>query len=85
MRSAHITLSNPEGFHMRPAGVFATAMAAFSSTITLSSGDTSVDGKSLMQIMGAGFKCGTDITVTCEGADEDEALRAAVDAIANLE
>lgn len=75
------TLNHPHGFHMRPAGLFATKMASFESSVTLSAHGTNVDGKSLMQIMSCGFTCGTEITVTCEGTDEADALAAAVQTI----
>ncbi len=75
------TLNDPEGFHMRPAGVFASKMASFESSVKLSAGGKDVDGKSLMQIMSCGWKCGTEIEVTCEGPDEADALAAAVEGI----
>ena len=71
-------VTNEMGFHMRPANVFVTAMTKYASNINIIVGDKKINGKSIMNIMAACIKCGTDITVECDGADEqamlDEAL-----------
>lgn len=81
MRTHTAILGDPEGFHMRPAGLFASAMNNFDSSITLCAQGKEVDGKSLMQIMTCGFKHGTPIEIICDGSDEDEALEAAIQGI----
>lgn len=68
---------NDEGFHMRAASDFIKAMAPFQSEITISSEKKSVNGKSVMALMTACFKKGTEIQVQCEGADEAAMLEAA--------
>jgi len=77
-----IVLSNAQGFHMRPASVFATAMAPFASEVTLLTAGGEVNGKSLMALVASGMKCGTEIEVRCEGADEAEALAKAMELLA---
>lgn len=52
MVSKTITLTNAQGFHMRPAGVFANAMAKYKSDITIKFNGNDVNGKSLMNIIG---------------------------------
>ena len=76
-----VTVINAQGFHMRPATVFAGAMAKFQSKITLECNGKTVDGKSLMNIIAACIKCGTEVKVVCDGADENEALEKAVSMI----
>lgn len=61
---------NEQGFHMRAAGDFVKEMAAFKSSITISSADKTANGKSIMQLMAAGYKRGTEIEIKCEGEDE---------------
>ena len=48
-----VTVINSQGFHMRPASVFAGEMGKFKSKITLESNGHAVDGKSLMNIIAA--------------------------------
>lgn len=73
-----VTVINAQGFHMRPAMMFAAEMGKFSSQIKLNVGGRDVDAKSLMNIIAACIKCGTELTVCCEGDDEQAALDKAV-------
>lgn len=69
---------NKEGFHMRPANNFIKEMAKFKSTITFDIDGKEVNAKSIMNIMAACIKFGTELTVKCDGPDEQEALDEAV-------
>lgn len=71
------------GFHMRPANVFVTEMANFKSDINLIAGEKTINGKSIMNIMAACIKYGTELTVECSGPDENEMLEKAVSLIEN--
>ena len=81
MVSAQVTVTNRQGFHMRPASFFTQTMGKFRSSVTLRHGDRAVDGKSVMNLMAACMKQGTLLTVECDGPDEADALAAAVDLI----
>ena len=81
MVSGKATLINPQGLHMRPAGLFASTMGKFSSTVTVVAPDKTVNGKSPMALMAAGIPCGTEVEIQCDGADEAEALVAAIELI----
>lgn len=81
MVSQKITIKNPQGLHMRPAGVFAKGVAKYQSNINLIHNGKSTNGKSLLNIIGACIKCGSEIEIQCDGPDEEEALQAAVDLI----
>lgn len=78
MTSKTLTITNAQGFHMRPAGAFAAAMAKFNSSVTIKFNGSDVNGKSLMNIIAAGIKCGSTIEIVCEGDDENAALDSAV-------
>ncbi|MCI1665027.1 MAG: HPr family phosphocarrier protein [Atopobiaceae bacterium] len=78
MVSKKVTLTNPQGLHMRPAGTFASTMGKFASDVTVVAGGKDVNGKSPMALMAAGIGCGTEIEIKCDGADENDALEAAV-------
>jgi phosphocarrier protein len=81
MVSQKVTLTNGQGFHMRPAGVFANAMGKFSSDVTIKFNGNDINGKSLMNIIAACIKCGSEVEICCDGADENEALKTAVELV----
>lgn len=67
---------------MRPAGVFAKEMTKFTSSVMLSAGEKkNINAKSVMLVIAAGLKYGTEVTIECNGADEKEALAKAVELI----
>ena len=74
-------VTNEMGFHMRPANIFVTAMAKYTSNIDIIAGDKKINGKSIMNIMAACIKCGSEFVVECNGPDEEEALAKAVELI----
>lgn len=78
MVSKQLVLTNPNGFHMRPATVFANAMGKFQSDITIKFNGTNYNAKSLLNIIAACIKCGSEIEIICSGDDEKEALDEAV-------
>ena len=60
MVSKTVKVVDKMGFHMRPANVFVSEMAKYKSDITLEAGDKEINGKSIMNIMSACIKYGTD-------------------------
>ena len=74
MVSKDFTIKNKMGFHMRPAQVFVNALAKYPCDITVKFGDRDINAKSIMMIMSACIKCGSKITVTANGENEDAAL-----------
>ncbi|MBR5753419.1 MAG: HPr family phosphocarrier protein [Clostridia bacterium] len=83
MVSQKITVINKEGFHMRPANYFIKEMSEFSSKVNLVVNGKDVNGKSIMNIMAACIKYGTEIEVQCDGDDEEAALAKAIELIEN--
>lgn len=78
MVSKTITITNKMGFHMRPANVFVTAMSKYSSNVNILFNGNKINGKSVMNIIAACMKAGSEITVECDGTDETEMLNEAV-------
>ena len=76
-----VKVVNEQGLHMRPAGVFAKEMTKFSCAVTLDVAGKKINAKSVMLIIAACIKCGAEVTVECDGADEKEALAKAVELI----
>jgi phosphocarrier protein len=81
MVSKKVTLVNAQGFHMRPASVFATAMGKYASSVTIKFNGNQYNAKSLLNIIAACIKCGSEIELVCDGPDENEALAEAVQLI----
>lgn len=81
MVSKIVTITNAQGFHMRPAVMFAGEMGKFTCDITFKFNGSDVNAKSLMNIIAAGIKCGATVEIVCDGADEQAALQKAVELI----
>ncbi len=81
MVSQKITITNEQGMHMRPASVFSQAMTPFASDVKVVFNGTAYDAKSVMMLMSACIKCGAEIEVQCDGADEADALKKAIELI----
>ena len=81
MVSQKITVTNEQGMHMRPASVFSQAMTPFSSDVKVVFNGTAYDAKSVMMLMSACIKCGAEIEIQCDGADEQDALKKAIELV----
>ena len=81
MVSKMTKIVNPMGMHMRPAGMFAQEMMKFNSDVVLVFKDKEINAKSLMNLMAACIKCGSELDVRCTGHDEHAALYKAVSLI----
>ena len=73
-RSTVVTISNPQGLHMRPAYLLADTAGQFESTIELIKDDIRVDGKSVLSILTLGAAQGSEVTVEATGTDAVEAV-----------
>ncbi|HEY3381396.1 MAG TPA: HPr family phosphocarrier protein [Vicinamibacterales bacterium] len=80
MVSRSVTVRNQLGMHARAAARFVHAASAFEARIRVGRGTRVVDGKSIMGVLLLAAACGSDITISAEGADE----RAAVEALCLL-
>lgn len=74
MLSKTLTIENSEGLHMRPAGVVAKEMGKFACDVTIVFGDKRINAKSLINIISACIKTGAEITLECDGEDEEAAM-----------
>lgn len=73
MKEFTYTITDPVGIHARPAGLLAKKAKEFESVITIDKSGKSAAATKLMALMGLGIKCGENVTVTVEGADEEKA------------
>ena len=81
MVSQKITVTNEQGMHMRPASLFSQTVTPFASDVKILFNGTSYDAKSVMMLMSACIKCGAEIEIQCDGADEQDALKKAIELV----
>jgi phosphocarrier protein len=81
MLSKTLTVVNPSGLHLRPAGVLSQTAMKFKSDVIIEYGEKRIVAKSVLNVMAAGIKCGTEIKLICEGEDEAAAMKTMTEAI----
>ena len=74
MVSKEFTINNELGLHMRPASLLSQMAAKYQSNITVKFNGKDFNAKSVMLLMTALIKCGSEIEVVCDGPDEEAAL-----------
>ena len=81
MVSQKVTIKNPTGLHLRPAGNLCKEAMKFRSMITFTFRENTANAKSVLSVLGACVKSGDEIELICEGEDEEEALESLVAAV----
>ena len=87
MVSDKVVIKNPTGLHLRPAGLFCKTAMQYKSKITvykkMKNEEVNANAKSVLSVLGACIKSGDEITLICEGEDEEEALTYLIEYINN--
>ena len=83
MVSQKVTIKNPTGLHLRPAGILCKDAVKYEALITFNFNVGTANANSVLSVLGACIKSGDSIEFVCEGEDEEEALRAVVAAVEN--
>lgn len=78
MISKKVTIKNPTGLHLGPAGTLCKDAMLFKSQITFRFKDTTANAKSVLSVLGACVKSGDEIELICDGVDEEEAMSSLV-------
>lgn len=81
MVSQKITVKNASGLHARPASELAKVCSQCNSDIAIVVGEKRINPKSILILMSAAIRCGTEIMVECNGDTEKEDLAAIINAI----
>lgn len=66
-------IQDPMGLHARPAGLLVKVAAKFPCAVTLTTTTGKADAKRIMAVMRLAAKQGMELTVTCEGENEEAA------------
>ncbi len=70
-----VTIKNPTGLHLRPAGNLCREAMKYKSSITFDYNGNIANAKSVLSVLGACIKMGDEITLMCDGEDEEDALK----------
>ncbi len=74
MVSQKVTIKNPTGLHLRPAGILCKEALRYQSSIKFQFKHSTANAKSVLSVLGACVKSGDEIEFICEGIDEEKAL-----------
>jgi len=83
MTEAQVTLTNQLGLHARPSAKVSQLASSFKSEVWMSRGSRKINAKSIMGVMMLAAPFGSILSVSAEGPDEVEAVRALVDLFAS--
>ena len=79
MVSKKVTIKNPTGLHLRPAGELCKTAIQFKSKVAFAFDGGTSNAKSVLSVLGACVRGGEVIELVCEGEDEQTALEHLVD------
>ena len=74
MKEKTVLVVDPVGLHARPATVAVNAASKFKSEVKITYKGRSVNMKSIMGVMSLGIPTQSEVTVSAEGEDEEEAM-----------
>ena len=83
MVSQKVIISNTSGLHARPASVLVQAAGKCQSDVILVYGEKRIQAKSILNLMAAAIKSGSEVVVECSGETEEEDLKKLVSLIEN--
>ena len=74
-----VTVRNPQGLHARPADLLVRLASKFEAKILIGSNGALVDCKSILSLLTLGAAQGTELSLSAEGSDAEEALQSISD------
>ncbi len=75
MKEISVLVVDPVGLHARPATVAVNAASKFKSDVKIGFNGKVVNMKSIMGVMSLGIPTQSEITISCDGEDEEEAIK----------
>lgn len=75
MKTLDVIVPNPSGLHARPAKVFVKTAKKFKAKIWVQHGEKEVNAKSVISVLTLGVEEGSQIRLSADGPDADEALQ----------
>ncbi|EFG48853.1 phosphocarrier protein HPr [Aerococcus viridans ATCC 11563 = CCUG 4311] len=83
MQKQEFNITAETGIHARPATLLVQSASKFNSDINLEYKGKSVNLKSIMGVMSLGVGQGSDVVITAEGDDEEEAIQTIAETMKN--
>ena len=74
MKKFNYVIKDEIGIHARPAGMLVKEAKNLESKITVSKNGNAEEARKLMALMGLNVKCGDEVEIAVDGADEDQAF-----------
>lgn len=81
MVSQKVTVTNKSGIHARPAGELVKVTKSCKSDTLMLIDEKVINLKSVLNLMAAAIRQGTEVTIQCDGEGEEEDLKRIVEAI----
>ena len=78
-----ITIKNKTGLHARAAAKLVETTTSYDSTVEISNGEKTVDGKSILSVMLLAASPGSELMLMVDGSDENEATQAITQLVLN--
>ena len=75
MKEIKVLVIDPVGLHARPATVAVNAASKFKCDVKVTFKEKSVNMKSIMGVMSLGIPTQSEVIISCEGEDEDNAIK----------
>jgi len=76
MKEITVKVVDPVGLHARPATVAVNVASKCKSDVSVEYKGRSVNMKSIMGVMSLGIPTNSEIKISCNGEDEEEAIKA---------
>ena len=83
MISKKVVIKNPTGLHLRPAGILCNEAVKYKSRVYFKYGDNEANAKSVLSVLGACIRSGTELGFICEGEDEKAAMAGVITVVEN--
>lgn len=80
--SQTVRVVNPEGLHVRAAGLFVRVASRFQSEVAVTCDHEKANGKGILDLLTLGAGQGTDLVVSASGPDAESAVDALVKLVA---
>ena len=85
MTTKSITIEAPNGLHARPVTELVRLVKSFAGTkVTLATAAREVRADSMLSILSLGLKKGTEVKVSADGPQEEEAVKAIIESIRSV-
>ena len=81
MKHINVLVIDPVGLHARPATVAVSAASRFKCEVKVAFKGRSVNMKSIMGVMSLGIPTQSEVMISCEGEDEDDAIKTIEDVL----